>query len=424
MTGQAMWRGFRRASQAALAVLAFMIGANAAAAPAVFEEASEAVARWTGEPGRALVLLSRDPYLVPLPPPVRAKALGALGPSVSDVGRGARWESADPPFLPENAVRLALATGRIGALVWVVPVPARLLADARVEIVLDQMRDRGLISEGERATFQVVQGWGRGHVEGVPTVIGFRLEEVGDALGGRPYGMHVDLSYLSALYLDEVRTPVFGLLQDVARQIVSLAKGADGVTFSFSNGPLGVPLDFRFAGRRLLDVMQAPSVLEQPLPTSWRERARALFLSSMLEVEGALTVCRELTGTDPGDPDAWYARFRAEAAAGRTEEALRSLERAATLDAAYGLEYAVQAGGALEAGDLVGALRMLDLALRYRPWDDLARLARAEVLVRLGHERAAGAVEEVRRLAWSPVFHPDAAARVAALAEGLGISSP
>lgn len=347
--------------------------------------------------GASLVLLSNDPFLAPVPEPLRGEVVSSLR------GGGDRWQRrlgrvADPLIMPDMLVSAALDAGLFSRIVWVVP-------SSDPEEKIDPEKFAGLLSSvgrGEAGSFKPKEdGTLSGELQGV------RFDVVHSsalpALKG-PVALHLELGYFMRLYRGEIKTPLLPLLGSTLVELRKTGWDVAAVTVSLSNHTGRVPLPMRFVGPILQRIFAEPQLLDEPLPEKWNSWGKILYLENFFQNEEMLRLLEAMRSHDSGDAGVLYASYRLHSHMGRMDEAGDFLDEAVRIDPAYALEYlalAEEAGGEER-------LRLLKKFYAAHPDDPIFALTLVQELTDQG--RFADALPEIKRLKelpWSPAYYPE-----------------
>lgn len=383
--------------------------------PTLVELPSQALPAWrqAGEP-LPLLLFSNDPFLQSIPAELEEQAMAlATRGSVEELTAFASYRRAAPRLLPFQTLRAALKGRLVSQLIWIFPNTAEGQAPD-LETFRRQLVERGALSAEEAQSLRLEAGVIRGEIQGIPF-------QAGPLSAGRlpegPCQVHIDLSYFTPLYKDEVRTPVFELLRQFCADLADAAVPATGVSLSYSTLEGLLPLDLRFLMANLASLMQAPQRLKEDLPSPWRERGDALYLATFMQTEKVLEKNLQALAAAPDDPAIHFDLYRSYRAAKNGEKALEHLAHAVRHDRGYAFEYLDLAATARERGEPGDVLEMLELARRALPEDPFIPMLLLEGQLASGDKAAARTlVRSLRGLPWSPVYFPGVPERLQQLA--------
>jgi tetratricopeptide (TPR) repeat protein len=374
--------------------------------PVLFEYPAEALTVWrkfrSEKP--VLVFLSRDPFLQPVPTEILAQAQALIQQAPTElINSRATRPTNNPLLLPSMAVSAALESGLFSQLDWVMPFqqsPEQL----EVEIFRQQLLDYGAVNEQEAQT--LVQGNGRftGTIRNTPFEA-LPLAVFTDPQ--QPIILHIDLSYFSPLYKGEIKTPLFPLLYQTLNNLKQAGVQVLAVTLSSSTANGDLPLDSRFIGPILTELIQKPELLDQPLPAAWFQRRNALYLPSFMKTDETRDIYLKLETQLPSDPSIKFGLYQVNRQLKQGAEALGYLKQAVELDPVYGVEYLTLASTALEKGRTDDAVRMFQQGAATVPTNPFIHLQLAQLLLKVGrNQEALDIISELRNLEWSPLYYP------------------
>lgn len=382
--------------------------------PTLVELPSQALPAWPQDSPATLLLFSNDPFLQPIPAELeeQALALAARG-SLEELTAFGSYRRAAPRLLPFQTLRAAVKSRRIAQLVWVFPSSAE-AQTPDLETFRDQLVKRQALSEQEAKALRLEQGVFHGEIEGVPFQAG---PLTAGQLPQTPCQVHIDLSYFTPLYQDEVRTPVFELLRRFCADLAAAKLQAVGVSLSYSTLEGLLPLDLRFLIANLATLVEAPDRLQSALASPWKERGDALYLATFMQTDKVLEKNLQALAAAPDDPAIHFDLYRSYRAAKNGAKALEHLALAVRQDRGYAFEYLDLAATARDRGKAEDALEMLELARRALPEDPFIPLLQLEGQVAGGDKAAARLLaRSLQGLPWSPVYFPGLPERLRQLA--------
>lgn len=368
------------------------------------DEPIHALPLWQKHLGNTLVLFADNPFLAPLP----AVDQSSVRQVLQSGGEPLQLRSgrvANPVAQPEMAVRAALAGGYFRELVWVIPVRD---PEGKVDLLAFRklMSEGGLLDEPTLATFRSDGAGGLiGRIDDLPTrvVPSGRIPELQGSVT-----LHLDLGFFNALYLGEVKTPLFTQLQQVLKALRARQWAVSAATVSLGNHTGRMPLGTRFLGDILVKLLNDPALLDAPLPKIWDLRQRILYLENFFKLDEIARLFQEMIRLDPRDAAAAYGAYQVHLQSGQTEEAFRWLKRAVELDRGYALEYLTLADAERERQQSATVISWLKAAVDAVPADPFYRLSLCEEFsVQQRPEDARQCVAPLQRLTWSPVYYPD-----------------
>lgn len=383
--------------------------------PTLVELPSQALAVWPRSAHPVtLLLFSNDPFLQPIPGELEQAALALAGKgSMEELTAFGSYRRAEPRLLPFQTLRAALKSRRIAQLVWVFPSSAGEQPPS-LETFRSQMVERQALSGQEAKTLRLEQGIFRGEIQGLPFQAGPLSAGL---LPEGPCQVHIDLSYFTPLYQDEVRTPVFELLRQFCASLAAANLQATGVSLSYSNLEGLLALDLRFLMANLASLVESPDRLQAALASPWKERGDALYLATFMQTDKVLEKNLQALATAPEDPAIHFDLYRSYRAAKNGAKALEHLAFAVRYDRGYALEYLDLAATARERGNPQDGLEMLELARRALPEDPFVALLLLEGQVAGGDKAAARILaRSLQGLPWSLVYFPGVPERLKQLA--------
>lgn len=397
-------RDWRRPESAGQLPLPTLVKIARTTEPLLVEYPGEALPVWRSAAAPPmLVLLSADPFLAPLQQDLAPAEKLFFTADRAEIARNVRFAISDPILLPTETVRLALRSGVLAGLTWILPLPVDqkpLNVDALRTWLLSQTQ----ISAEEKSTLRVTTGGVVGLVEGRP----FRATVLGEFKGNPgPSQLHIDLSYFKTLYRNEIKTPLYPLLQSTVDQVLQRLPSREGVTLSSATANGDVPLTLRFLGPTLKTLFVNPALLQQPLNKEWTRRRDMLYLVEFQQVDKMVELARSNVAALPEDASTHFDLYRAYLLQKNRSLADVALARACELDPAYGYEYRNLAVQALDFHDSAAAVRSLRQALQLDVENVFLKLDLARVLYEAGEvDSALSLLRELQALSWSKVYYP------------------
>jgi tetratricopeptide (TPR) repeat protein len=224
-----------------------------------------------------------------------------------------------------------------------------------------------------------------------------------------PTAFHFDLSYLSPLYKGEIKTPLYPLIYQRLKHLRAQRVETVAASFSYSQVSGEVALGSRFVGDVFAQIFKQPKMLDEKLPVAWKQRANALYLPELFNVEQARNILLQQAETNPDDASLHYALYQVSRESSSTRQAsLGHLAEAIERDPVYALEYLALAPMAREKGHPDEALRVLQLAHEANPDNPFIALELAQTIIALGHGNIAVPVlQKLLNLNWSATIYPD-----------------
>ncbi len=363
-----------------------------------------------------LVLLSNNPFLQSIPTPLQKEAERlVLSADQVEFDKKAVYQSADPTLMPAMAVSAALRAKLFGKVLWVLPLPPE-APMATSETVKSQLLTAGDISEAEAETLKQAGDTISGQIRSIPWTI-CRIDSL-PAID-EPVVLHIDLSYVSALYKTEITTPLYAILANIGRQLRDNHWQAFGATVSTSNLSGDIALKTRFLGKDIVSMLASPELLDaETMPGIWNQRSKALYLDNLFQPEKILDIYLELEKHFPESASVKYGLFDISGQMKHPDKALQYLSEAVALDPIYALEYLSLSERAFNRGQIQAAMNMLNMASETfpdNPFITLKKVALYKETGGIGH--ASHLIEELRQLSWSKVYDPNMADFLATLAE-------
>lgn len=374
--------------------------------PSSYELPSGALATWRDFAAvkPVLLLFSAHPFLDPLRPGTNEELRQlVLNGTPAEIDRRGRLLNANPAFLPPQTLSVAIAADLFSEIVYVMPTTGK-IEDFPVQNIRKRMIAHGFMTEKEAAALILKDGVISGTLRGLP----FRCVHP-DALPAidRPVVLHVDLGYFKDLYVNEVRTPVYGLIYQFATTVRDRGYTVLAVTLSYSNQEAGFSLESRFMISNLADVLRRPTLLEGNTPPSWELRSSALYASTMFAESRANELIEQAAKTSPEDPAALHALALLQFRQNQPDQAFVTLDRAVALDRGYALEYSELAARGLELGQWTKAIELLRKSAEHFPENDIVRIRLADTLIQRGRVKEARPVlADLMKRHWSPIYHP------------------
>lgn len=377
--------------------------------PASYELPSGALATWRDFAANkpALVLFSSHPLLEPFPDENRPEITRLIlsGEPQEIVRRGQLW-SADPAFLALQTVSVAIETGLISELIIVRP-GNKPLEEFSLDGFREQITAAGFLTQNEAQALKLTEpGIISGKARGIPlrVVHPDRLPKL-----AKPVILHLDLGYFKDLYVDEVKTPSYDMIHQLASQVKEAALPTIATTLSFSNQELGFSLESRFLMRDLADILRKPGLLEGGTPASWSIRASALYAVTMFSESKARELIQQAVVATPEDAAAHYALAIDLFEQKLNDQGFAALDLATKLDRGYALEYIFLAERGFEIGQRSKAIELLRKASAALPDTPILRLQLAKQLIQVGRgTEALPLIAELQSLKWSETIHPGA----------------
>jgi Tetratricopeptide repeat len=391
---------------------------TAAIDPVVTELPTEALSTWRRHAAASpeLVLFSLHPFLEAIPEPVKIEALAMVqrGDAAEIRAHGSFFRE-NPLLLPTQALRAALEAGWFSQVTWVVPSPVK-VENLSLETFRAQVVEGGFLTAEEGTRLTLTGGIYSGEVQGVP----FRAVHPATlpAIDG-PVVVHLDLGYFSGLYQDEVKTPLYDLLHELATSLQQTGWRVPAVTLSYSTVEGVFSLDSRFLLTNFAEILRKPEMLNNNLPELWRLRAEALYGADMFQPQKMKEMHQQAAALAPQDATAQYDLYKILFENREIGPALETLDRVVAMDPGYAAAYLELAQIARTDKNPAAALGLLEKAAKAFPENPFINLHRAEILLESGEKKAAlELLEPLSRLHWSGHYHGDTPGLIADMAKG------
>lgn len=351
-----------------------------------------------------LVMLANDPLLEPLPPTLREDIKQLVGAGTAEqIAEQSQPQSPAPLLRSTMAVSAALEADLFSRVVWVLPTPQEKTA-LSLEAFRDQLLRWGALTQAETATLALEDGRFTGTIRGIP----WEAVPISRFPGTQgPVVVHLDLDFFRPLYRDEIKSPLYALLQEVLLSLRTAELQTLVASISLSQVTGTVPLTTRFLGKDLAAILRNPELLNDELPLHWRRRQDTLYLQNFIEKQRVHDLYLAMVEDSPQDASVHYGLYQSFRERNEGSNALESLALAVELDPVYALEYLDLAQLARQK-ELPGeVLRMFDLAARSAPDNPFIPLERARFLIGQGEGgEALKLLNQLERLPWSAVFYP------------------
>ena len=369
-----------------------------------YEVPSQALLSWYAlrEARPALLIYANDPLLQTISPSIQNNLMEQLAKGNDS---SLDLTSSDIAILPKMTLEAALQAGFFSAIYWVMPVTVE-MAELSINVFRTQMMQLGAMDDEEARQLTLHDGVFSGTVGGVPF---HALHPKAKFAINGPTVFHFDLSYLAPLYQGEIKSQVYPLIYQTLKLLRDQRVETISASFSYSQISGEIPLGSRFIGDVFAQLFTKPQLLDENLPQSWQQRAKALYLPELFSNSDARKTLLGLLATEPDDPSVHYALYSiSRQVSAARNSALDHLAEAVRRDPVYALEYLQLAPVAREMGQPDEALRMLRLANEASPDNPFITLERAKALVKAGQgENAAPLLRQLRNREWSKIFYPD-----------------
>lgn len=352
-----------------------------------------------------LVLLSDDPFLQPLPPTLRQGIRELVQQGNFETLRlkvGTR--SPDPLLLPLMAVSAAIEAEIFSSILWVLPAAPE-VEQISLEIFKQQLAQFAGVTAEEAESF--VRGEGNtfiGKVRGIPFVAAYpkSLPKL-----SRPAIIHIDISFFSPFYKNEIKTPLFPIVYSTLDALRKTSWPVLEVTISRSNLNSVLPVDTRFIGSVVHRLFYEPVLLDKPLPETWSRKKDNLYMENLFQPERMLENATLMVKAAPSDADVHFTLYQSYRDNKQGSEALEQLATAVKLDRGYAMEYFNLAQLAQEKKRPDQSVRMLELAAAAFPENPFIPLDLAKARLQIGQtDKALFEIKKLQQLSWSATYYP------------------
>ncbi len=353
----------------------------------------------------ALVLMSFDPFLQPIPAELRERARDlALSGTPQEIDRHGSYPRIDPVIVPTQALSAALAADFFSKIYWVFPSKVAPL-QLEIDKFREQMVKAEFLTQAEAREVEFRDGRYAGTLRGVPFEA-LHFQKLAEITG--PVVVHLDLSYFRGLYDNEIKTPLYDLIHQSASTLLTTSWQPLALTLSYSTVQGAISLDTRFVLTNLAEILREPRLLTEAMPRPWELRAEALYAADMFTESKKIELYREAVQLAPDDATTIYDLFQAHFLAKNVDQALQALDRAVALDPGYGAAYLRLADMALQDQNPEAALTLLEKASAVFPENPFIDLQRADLLRQMGAgDQAQALMEPLKDVSWSPVYHAE-----------------
>ncbi|OGR36091.1 MAG: hypothetical protein A2091_10755 [Desulfuromonadales bacterium GWD2_61_12] len=310
--------------------------------------------------------------------------------------------NANPAFLPPQTLSLAIAAGLFSEIVYVMPTTQKISEFSLVDFQKRSVT-YGFFTESEAAALTLQNGVIGGTLRGIP----FRCVHP-DALPkiSAPTILHVDLGYFNDMFVNEVKTPSYGLLHNLMTSVRNQEYPVLAATLSYSNQEAGFSLDSRFMISNIAEVLRNPALLSGNTPPSWTLRADALYASTMFSKSKAEELTERAAKESPDDPAALHALALLLFRRNQPDQAFVVLDRAVALDKGYALEYSELAERGKELGQWAKSIELLQKATECFPENDFVKIRLVDALIQRGRVKEARPIlSELLKRPWSDTYH-------------------
>lgn len=354
----------------------------------------------------ALVLMSFDPFLKPIPADQTQRAVELVQQgSADDFARHGSYFRADPVILPNQTLSAAIDAGLFSKIYWVFPAK---ITPEQLDLAkfCEQMIEAGFFTAEEAAALTLKEGSIFGTLRGLPieAIHYLAFPDVDE-----PMVLHIDLSYFQGLYDNEITTPLYDLIHQTGTTLNRSGWKPLVTTLSYSTMEGEIALETRFVISNLADILANPSMLDaESMPATWDLRAKGLHAADMFTESKKRELYREAAELAPTDPTTLYDLFQAQFVAKELDQALTTLDRAVALDPGYAATYLALADMALKDSNAPITLKLLTKAKPYFPYNPFIDLQRADLLLQKGESKAAiELLEALKKEHWSSIYRSE-----------------
>lgn len=172
----------------------------------------------------------------------------------------------------------------------------------------------------------------------------------------------LDLSFLPALYQDEVRTPFVELVRKFLATLDDRKMDVSRVR-PWVAAREEIPLAYGYLGKLMTEVIRAPAAFRKGLPPKWEELRLGEYFAFFSAFEDAAAHFENYLREEPEDPAVLFRMAMMRFVDREIEQGLRYLHRAFRSDPFYARGYHEAAMHYAERGDLAKAERILRAGL-------------------------------------------------------------
>ncbi len=370
------------------------------------ENAPEAIPTWREfSPIKpALVLLSQNPFLMPIPAQLKKEASQLVyHGTLQEFKTKATRLTANPVLLPGMALRAALESHFFSKIIWVLQ-----NGDAKnsvsLKAFLEILINSGVATTDEANQFVQEKDIFSGRIGKTPILIvpWYTLKKI-----DQPVIVHFDLSFFKSRYQNEIKTPIYELTRTILRKLRETISEVYTVTVSSSHQSGKISLEVRFLRDFIARIFTQPELLNRPLKKNDARLRKALYLENFFQKERVRKLYLAMEKESPADASVAYHLYLNARQFKQGGTALKYLKQAVALDDIYALEYLTLAPLALEKGRPDEAQRMLELAAKAFPQNPFILLRQAELAVMQRQKNVATQLlKRLEKLSWSEIFHP------------------
>lgn len=371
--------------------------------PLLVEEQAEALPVWRrfAKKKPALLLFSGRP-LKPLTEAMQVEVdlLLQHGDDQEVVRRVAR-PVPDQLLSPSMGVAAAMRQRYFSRVIWVVPVEGGMELLPLVDFK-QGLRQRAAGWGDDIDSFKVTENGAYSGVLGGVSVDVVSIDRL--PIVKEPLLVHIDSGFFTAIYRNEVRTPLYPLLTGHFQKVATRDYRTLGVTVSRDNLSFDVPLLMRFLGDDVAAFVADPRRLDSP-SAAMKIRGEMCYLDSFFQPEVIIEKAQAIQKLLPRDADSFYRQYRARRQLKQLDQGLLELEKAVSLDPLYALEYFELINLKTKQGEKEAALAMIEKAMQALPDHALIGLRKAELLIEMRRSgEAVPLLNKLKQQPWSE-FH-------------------
>ncbi len=354
----------------------------------------------------ALILFSEHPFLQQIPPQLQTRINNLMEEGTADdFYRHASIQRCDPLLLPMQTLNAALSQQYFSEIIWYFPFRQK-LTDISIDDFRTQMTTAGFLNTAEADKLKIIEeGVIEGDVQGVPLRIIHPLAFLPEI--DRPALLHIDLGYFRGLYINEISTPAYDLLQETVELLRDSQWNTLGVTLSTSTEGGNYSLATRFLIADLARLLTNPALLDDKMPVSWKNRKEAMFNQNFFQESKARKLIQLNATKFPNDPTVQFDTYQLLVQAGDNQAAFVQLDKAVALDPGYAEEYLALAESGKKEGWHDQTLIFLDKAAKAYPQNPFILLQKADLLISLKRNTEAKQIyTQLQNKSWSKFFYP------------------
>jgi hypothetical protein len=356
---------------------------------------------------RPLILISGNPFLLPVPAEVLEKGKElALEGNLEEIRERAVFPSSNPTLLPGMGLSVATELDWFSEILWIVPVKQD-DSFPTLEKFKASLVGTTLESAINIDSLSLTGECFSGTLDKTPLRICSNREQVDIT---KPALVHLDLSFFKSIYINPVKTPLHKVVLDQMRAFRKNNWPVVAATLSGSMVQGDIPLDVRFLIKNLVEMIRTPETLDK-VPLSWIQFDDAMYLDVLFQPDQAHKIYLDLSEKQPDNPHYLFTLYKSSKAIKDGGKALESLAKAVQLDPVYAFEYLPLYETAKDKGNQIAALQMLknaEAVFPANPWIkyQIAEFL-AESLTESGHaEITLDTIHQLQKMTWSQIYYP------------------